>query len=265
MARDTRSALLDAGADLFLKKGFASVGLREILESAGAPKGSFYHFFDSKESFAVAIIQRGAGCFAETLERRLTDPGQSPPRTNHLPLRGPDRLHEVAQVQPVMLLPQAGNRDGLHLRERASRPRQGHEPMARYPRHLHPRGPGIRRNPKRSLPGGTRRRSPRSLGGGLPVRPIAPGRPTPQGPLSPTSAPRSRPPPEKFSLAGNNRPTGLLSSFVSNHHHDHDTIIHPSSYVRDLFAGRSCQQEAGSCRFLRQLVRALQDARPGPA
>ena len=78
MARDTRSALLDAGAELFLRKGYASVGLREILEAADAPKGSFYHFFGSKEDFAVSIIQRGADCFSSTLERRLNDSDRTP-------------------------------------------------------------------------------------------------------------------------------------------------------------------------------------------
>lgn len=78
MPRDTRSALLDAGSALFLEKGYSSVGLNEILEKAGAPKGSFYHYFESKEDFACAIVRRGSECFRETLTRRLTDPERSP-------------------------------------------------------------------------------------------------------------------------------------------------------------------------------------------
>ncbi|MEM0897993.1 MAG: TetR/AcrR family transcriptional regulator [Verrucomicrobiota bacterium] len=78
MPRDTRSALLDAGSDLFLEKGYSSVGLKEILERAGAPKGSFYHHFESKEDFARAIVLRGAECFRDTLTRRLSDPERTP-------------------------------------------------------------------------------------------------------------------------------------------------------------------------------------------
>lgn len=39
-------------------KGFSAVGLNEILVEAGVPKGSFYHYFNSKEAFGEALLQR---------------------------------------------------------------------------------------------------------------------------------------------------------------------------------------------------------------
>ena len=45
-------------------KGFAGVGLAEILAEAGVPKGSFYHYFGSKERFGEALL-------AQYLERYL--------------------------------------------------------------------------------------------------------------------------------------------------------------------------------------------------
>lgn len=39
------------------RKGFNAVGLTEILKSAGVPKGSFYHFFESKDAFGVALLE----------------------------------------------------------------------------------------------------------------------------------------------------------------------------------------------------------------
>ena len=39
-----------------MSKGFSSVGLTEILQSAGVPKGSFYYYFKSKEQFGEEII-----------------------------------------------------------------------------------------------------------------------------------------------------------------------------------------------------------------
>src|SRR5215469_1994707 len=46
---DTRAALLEAGDRLLLTSGYAGTGLSEILASAGVPKGSFYHWFSSKQ------------------------------------------------------------------------------------------------------------------------------------------------------------------------------------------------------------------------
>lgn len=54
---DTRQHILDIGYRLIAQKGFASVGLAEILQQAGVPKGSFYHYFPSKEQFGQALIE----------------------------------------------------------------------------------------------------------------------------------------------------------------------------------------------------------------
>jgi len=37
-------------------KGFSVVGLNEVLKSAGVPKGSFYHYFSSKDAFGEALL-----------------------------------------------------------------------------------------------------------------------------------------------------------------------------------------------------------------
>lgn len=39
------------------RKGFAAVGLSEVLAEAGVPKGSFYHYFSSKDAFGEAMMQ----------------------------------------------------------------------------------------------------------------------------------------------------------------------------------------------------------------
>ena len=43
--------ILDCGERLIANKGFVGVGLSEILSTANVPKGSFYHYFSSKERF----------------------------------------------------------------------------------------------------------------------------------------------------------------------------------------------------------------------
>ncbi len=52
----TRLNLLEAGQVLVARKGFGSVGLAEILATARVPKGSFYHFFPSKDAFGEALL-----------------------------------------------------------------------------------------------------------------------------------------------------------------------------------------------------------------
>ncbi len=54
---NTRQHLLETGQRIIVGKGFASVGLNEILTSAGVPKGSFYHYFASKEQYGEALLQ----------------------------------------------------------------------------------------------------------------------------------------------------------------------------------------------------------------
>jgi len=53
---DTRSALIAAGMRGMLLGGYDSVGIAGVLSRTGVPKGSFYHYFDSKESFGCAIV-----------------------------------------------------------------------------------------------------------------------------------------------------------------------------------------------------------------
>ncbi len=52
----TRERILDAAEPLMLAKSFHSVGLTEILKAVQVPKGSFYHYFESKEAFGVALL-----------------------------------------------------------------------------------------------------------------------------------------------------------------------------------------------------------------
>ncbi|MBX9686863.1 MAG: TetR/AcrR family transcriptional regulator, partial [Candidatus Obscuribacterales bacterium] len=55
--RDTRAILLEAGMAVMYEKGYSNTGIQEVLSSVGVPKGSFYHYFDSKEDFALKIIR----------------------------------------------------------------------------------------------------------------------------------------------------------------------------------------------------------------
>lgn len=53
----TRQAIIDSAQLLMARKGYSAVGLNEILERAHVPKGSFYHYFPSKEAAGEAVMQ----------------------------------------------------------------------------------------------------------------------------------------------------------------------------------------------------------------
>ncbi|MHB9837264.1 acrylate utilization transcriptional regulator AcuR [Paraburkholderia terrae] len=75
---ETRESLLRAGVAVLTEKGFSSTGIEEILRNADVPKGSFYHFFASKEAFGLELIDRYATYFAKKLDRILTNERRSP-------------------------------------------------------------------------------------------------------------------------------------------------------------------------------------------
>ena len=53
----TKERILDAAEEIMWKRSFHSVGLNEILKAVGVPKGSFYHWFESKEHFGVELLK----------------------------------------------------------------------------------------------------------------------------------------------------------------------------------------------------------------
>ncbi|ACY53997.1 TetR/AcrR family transcriptional regulator [Vibrio diabolicus] len=70
---DTRQHILDVGYELIVNRGFTSVGLSELLKKAAVPKGSFYHYFKSKEQFGEAMIQDYFTKYFERLNARFTN------------------------------------------------------------------------------------------------------------------------------------------------------------------------------------------------
>jgi TetR/AcrR family transcriptional repressor of nem operon len=74
-SNDIREHILTTGQRIMAGKGFSAVGLNEILTDAGVPKGSFYHYFGSKEAFGVAMLARYFDDYLAELDRTLSQPG----------------------------------------------------------------------------------------------------------------------------------------------------------------------------------------------
>ncbi|WKE64783.1 TetR/AcrR family transcriptional regulator [Gallaecimonas kandeliae] len=72
-SQDVKTQILDTAQRIMGQKGFSAVGLNEILSAAGVPKGSFYHYFGSKEAFGVALLDRYFCDYLKALGTLLDD------------------------------------------------------------------------------------------------------------------------------------------------------------------------------------------------
>jgi TetR/AcrR family transcriptional repressor of nem operon len=75
---DTRQTILDTAERLMVQKGYSAVGLTEVLTAAGVPKGSFYHYFSSKDAFGEAMLQKYFADYLANMDRIIAMPGASP-------------------------------------------------------------------------------------------------------------------------------------------------------------------------------------------
>lgn len=78
MKTDTKQKLIQAGIAVMQEKSYHSVGIKEILDSVGVPKGSFYYYFKSKEDFGIAVIDEFARQHAATIQSFLENRSMSP-------------------------------------------------------------------------------------------------------------------------------------------------------------------------------------------
>ena len=74
---DTRRSILDAAQQIMSGKGFSAVGLNEILSSASVPKGSFYHYFESKDALGEAMLTDYFDSYLTDMDRTLSMQGES--------------------------------------------------------------------------------------------------------------------------------------------------------------------------------------------
>jgi TetR/AcrR family transcriptional regulator, transcriptional repressor for nem operon len=75
---DTRTRLIEAGMAVMFEKGYTNAGLQEVLSLVGVPKGSFYHYFESKEDFALKIVAHVEDNYARLLNSYFNDSALTP-------------------------------------------------------------------------------------------------------------------------------------------------------------------------------------------
>ncbi len=55
---ETRERIVGAAAEVFAEKGYRQSAVDDIVERSRTSKGSFYHFFPSKEAIFLALLER---------------------------------------------------------------------------------------------------------------------------------------------------------------------------------------------------------------
>ncbi|ALM86028.1 TetR/AcrR family transcriptional regulator [Bordetella sp. N] len=72
---EVRDSILANGQRIMAGKGFSAVGINEILTASNVPKGSFYHYFGSKDAFGVAMLESYFDDYLAELDATLATPG----------------------------------------------------------------------------------------------------------------------------------------------------------------------------------------------
>lgn len=64
MSADTKQRILDTSGELFRRQGYLGTGVKQIVEEAGAPFGSLYHFFPGgKEELGAETVRRSGALY----------------------------------------------------------------------------------------------------------------------------------------------------------------------------------------------------------
>jgi TetR/AcrR family transcriptional repressor of nem operon len=74
----TYQRIIESAKELIYSKSYADVGVAAICEKANVKKGSFYHFFQSKQALTLAVIETYYTDFKDRLIDRAFD-SQLPP------------------------------------------------------------------------------------------------------------------------------------------------------------------------------------------
>jgi TetR/AcrR family transcriptional regulator, transcriptional repressor for nem operon len=69
--------ILDIGRELVAEHGFSTLGLSSLLKTATVPKGSFYHYFQSKEDFGCELLSQYFSNYFEMMDSILACPNGS--------------------------------------------------------------------------------------------------------------------------------------------------------------------------------------------
>lgn len=71
MSGDNREHILEIALRLFAERGYAAVGVQEIVREAGVTKPTLYHYFHSKQGLLASLLAQHCRGLDEALDRAL--------------------------------------------------------------------------------------------------------------------------------------------------------------------------------------------------
>ena len=87
----SRELVLDAAERVMAEHGFEAATLARVVEEAGIPLSSVYHYYGSKDGILLAVMERGAERFFDDLPDPEPAARTSRATLGHSPLdRGPN-------------------------------------------------------------------------------------------------------------------------------------------------------------------------------
>ncbi len=72
-----RNEILDTAQQLFYQKGYEETSIQDLLNAVGIAKGTFYHYFDSKQALLEELVTRMVAQTIALVEPIVADPQRS--------------------------------------------------------------------------------------------------------------------------------------------------------------------------------------------
>ena len=73
-----RETLLAAGLHVVFEQGYCGASVRDIVQAAGVPQGSFTNHFPSKEAFCLEVLERYFTLMRENIDKTLRNDSTAP-------------------------------------------------------------------------------------------------------------------------------------------------------------------------------------------
>lgn len=70
---ERKNEIIDTAQNLFMTKGYSACSVAEIIDTIGIAKGTFYHYFKSKEEVLDAIVDKGTDMIVNRIYKVLRD------------------------------------------------------------------------------------------------------------------------------------------------------------------------------------------------
>jgi TetR/AcrR family transcriptional regulator, transcriptional repressor for nem operon len=121
-----RKKLLEAGFEVVLERGYCGASVRDIVQAAGVPQGSFTNHFASKEAFCLELLNRYFAMVEENIGHTLRNDADAPLA----------RLKKWLDIQ-VRFLKKAGMRNGCLIGNFSAEAGEHSEPIRKRLAEMH--------------------------------------------------------------------------------------------------------------------------------